>query len=280
MRHDEHYVEALTARRWAPDRPHGPDRADRPEPEPAAAGDGRPVGADGVDRREGDHRAARSSGSAAAGSRSSPASGATRRRSRSGSRELPVVHPRRRRHRGDRARARREPPAQGPDAVRGGRGAARRWRTAAATRTRSWRRRLGKSRTSITESLVARRRCPRRSSNLCRLADISSKSLLLEIVRQSDPAKMMALVEQIARPARITREAVRQETASRRRATQEPTSSSTGRRQSVPSQPAVQRSRQVAPRRDHPRARSDPHRAAEREVGPADACRTTVRRET
>ena len=42
-----------------------------------------------------------------------------------GLRELPVVVPRRRRHRGHRARAHREPAAQGSDAVRGGRGAAR-----------------------------------------------------------------------------------------------------------------------------------------------------------
>ena len=65
------------------DRPAGPDRPDRPEPEPAAPGHGRPVGADRVDRREGDHRAADRPAARRAASRSSPASGATRRPSRS-----------------------------------------------------------------------------------------------------------------------------------------------------------------------------------------------------
>ena len=55
---------------------------------------------------------------------------------------------------------------------------------------------LGKSRTSITEalSLVA---MPDRVRELCRLADIRSKSLLLQIVRQSDPTKMIAFVERL-----------------------------------------------------------------------------------
>ena len=58
-------------------------------------------------------------------------------------------------------------------------------------------RRLGKSRTSITESLSLNN-MPDEVKNLCRLADISSKSLLLEIVRQGDPQKMVALVEKIS----------------------------------------------------------------------------------
>ena len=40
---------------------------------------------------------------------------------------------------------------------------------------------------------------PDEVKNLCRLADIHSKSLLLQIVRQDDPQKMVALVEKIAR---------------------------------------------------------------------------------
>ena len=70
--------------------------------------------------------------------------------------------------------------------------------------------RLGKSRTSITESLSLNN-MPVEVKNLCRLADISSKSLLLEIVRQGDPQKMLALVEKIARDGGTTREAVRRE---------------------------------------------------------------------
>jgi ParB family chromosome partitioning protein len=54
---------------------------------------------------------------------------------------------------------------------------------------------------------------PEEVKNLCRLADISSKSLLLEVVRQGDPQKMVALVERIARDGGATREAVRKETA-------------------------------------------------------------------
>jgi ParB family transcriptional regulator, chromosome partitioning protein len=73
-------------------------------------------------------------------------------------------------------------------------------------------RRLGKSRTSITESLSLNN-MPDEVKNLCRLADISSKSLLLEVVRQGDPQKMVALVERIARDGGTTREAVRKETA-------------------------------------------------------------------
>ena len=73
-------------------------------------------------------------------------------------------------------------------------------------------RRLGKSRSSITESLSLNQ-MPDEVKNLCRLADISSKSLLLEVVRQGDPQKMVALVEKISRDGGATREAVRRETA-------------------------------------------------------------------
>ena len=73
-------------------------------------------------------------------------------------------------------------------------------------------RRLGKSRSSITESLSLNN-MPDEVKNLCRLADISSKSLLLEIVRQGDPQKMIALIEKMGRDGGVTREAVRKETA-------------------------------------------------------------------
>ena len=72
-------------------------------------------------------------------------------------------------------------------------------------------RKLGKSRTSITESLSLNN-MPEEVKNLCRLADISSKSLLLEIVRQGDPQKMVALVERISRDGG-TRETVRKDKA-------------------------------------------------------------------
>jgi ParB family transcriptional regulator, chromosome partitioning protein len=55
---------------------------------------------------------------------------------------------------------------------------------------------IGKSRTSITETLSLAT-MPEDVRKLCRLADIHSKSLLLQIVRQSTPQKMIALVHQL-----------------------------------------------------------------------------------
>jgi hypothetical protein len=49
--------------------------------------------------------------------------------------------------------------------------------------------------------------------NLCRLADIQSKSTLLQIVRQSDPEKMLALVQKMTAHGTTTRNEVRAETA-------------------------------------------------------------------
>ena len=73
-------------------------------------------------------------------------------------------------------------------------------------------RRLGKSRTSITESLTLNNMSDE-VKNLCRLADIHSKSLLLQIVRQGDAARMVALIEKMSRDGGATREALRKETA-------------------------------------------------------------------
>ena len=73
-------------------------------------------------------------------------------------------------------------------------------------------RKLGKSRTSITESLTLQN-MPSEVRNLCRLADITSKSTLLQIVRQADQQKMIALIEKLAGQGTATREAVRRETA-------------------------------------------------------------------
>jgi len=73
-------------------------------------------------------------------------------------------------------------------------------------------RKLGKSRTAITESLSLKN-MPEEVRNLCRLADITSKSTLLQIVRQSDPEKMLALVEKLAGQGATTRQDVRKETA-------------------------------------------------------------------
>jgi ParB family chromosome partitioning protein len=73
-------------------------------------------------------------------------------------------------------------------------------------------RRLGKSRSSITESL-ALNAMPEEVRNLCRLADISSKSLLLQVVRQDTAQKMTALVERIASQGGATRQQLREASA-------------------------------------------------------------------
>jgi ParB family transcriptional regulator, chromosome partitioning protein len=73
-------------------------------------------------------------------------------------------------------------------------------------------RRLGKSRTSVTESL-ALNGMPEEVRNLCRLADISSKSLLLQVVRQNTPEKMTALVEKLAGQGGVTRQQMREAAA-------------------------------------------------------------------
>ncbi len=67
-------------------------------------------------------------------------------------------------------------------------------------------RKLGKSRTSITESLTLNA-MPEQVKRLCRLADISSKSILLQVVRQPDPEKMVELVDQITRTGMTRAEA-------------------------------------------------------------------------
>ena len=71
--------------------------------------------------------------------------------------------------------------------------------------------RLGKSRTAITESLTLTS-MPPEVRKVCRLAGIQNKSVLLQIVRQGEPQKMLALVEKIAAQGGVTREQVRKET--------------------------------------------------------------------
>jgi len=55
---------------------------------------------------------------------------------------------------------------------------------------------LGRSRTSITETLSLAA-MPEDVRDQCRLADIQSKSLLLQVVRQSSPQKMSDLIERL-----------------------------------------------------------------------------------
>jgi ParB family chromosome partitioning protein len=68
--------------------------------------------------------------------------------------------------------------------------------------------RLGKSRTSITE-ILSLNAMPEDVRQVCRLADIQSKSLLLQVVRQGDPQKMIALVHRLQQDGRATREDAR-----------------------------------------------------------------------
>ncbi|MEO8362242.1 MAG: ParB/RepB/Spo0J family partition protein [Vicinamibacteria bacterium] len=57
---------------------------------------------------------------------------------------------------------------------------------------------LGKSRTTVTETLTLAA-MPDRVRELCRLADISSKSVLIQVVRQQTPEKMVAFVDTLQR---------------------------------------------------------------------------------
>ena len=68
--------------------------------------------------------------------------------------------------------------------------------------------RIGKSRSSISESLSLTA-MPESVRKLCRLADITSKSLLLQVVRQATPEKMMAFLERLPREGPVRREDVR-----------------------------------------------------------------------
>ncbi len=65
-------------------------------------------------------------------------------------------------------------------------------------------RKLGRSRTAVTE-ILSLNGMPEEVRSLCRLADITSKSTLLHIVRQGDPQKMLALVEKLAAQGTSTR---------------------------------------------------------------------------
>ena len=73
-------------------------------------------------------------------------------------------------------------------------------------------RKLGKSRTSVTESLSLNN-MPKEVRNLVGWPTLRSKSTLLQIVRQSDPEKMLALVQKMAAHGTVTRNDVRAETA-------------------------------------------------------------------
>ena len=55
---------------------------------------------------------------------------------------------------------------------------------------------LGKSRTTVTET-VTLSSMPDRVRELCRLADISSKSVLIQVVRQQTPEKMVAFLDNL-----------------------------------------------------------------------------------
>jgi ParB family transcriptional regulator, chromosome partitioning protein len=67
---------------------------------------------------------------------------------------------------------------------------------------------LGKSRTSVTE-VLSLTSMPDEVRELCRLADIQSKSLLLQVVRQSSPEKMIELIERLQKDGLTTRQQVR-----------------------------------------------------------------------
>ena len=73
-------------------------------------------------------------------------------------------------------------------------------------------RRLGKSRTSITESLTLNA-IPDEVKSLCRLAEITSKSVLVQVARQADEKTMLKFVEQVTLAGGITRAEARRAAA-------------------------------------------------------------------
>jgi ParB family chromosome partitioning protein len=73
---------------------------------------------------------------------------------------------------------------------------------------------IGKSRSSVTEALSLAT-MPTEIKDLCRRADISSKAILLHIVRQPDAESMRALTERISKQG-LTREQVRKATRPQR----------------------------------------------------------------
>jgi ParB family chromosome partitioning protein len=79
---------------------------------------------------------------------------------------------------------------------------------------------LGKSRSSVTE-VLSLTGMPDEVREICRLADIQSKSVLLQIVRQSSPRKMLALVERLQKEGTTRADA--------RRLTREPSTRGRGR---------------------------------------------------
>ena len=67
---------------------------------------------------------------------------------------------------------------------------------------------IGKSRSTITEALSLAA-MPEDVRQLCRRADIQSKSVLLQIVRQGSPEKMLGLIERLGREGATRTEARR-----------------------------------------------------------------------
>ena len=63
---------------------------------------------------------------------------------------------------------------------------------------------LGKSRTTVTETLTLSA-MPDRVRELCRLADISSKSVLIQVVRQQSPEKMVSFIDALQKSGGSTR---------------------------------------------------------------------------
>ena len=68
---------------------------------------------------------------------------------------------------------------------------------------------VGKARSSVTEVLLLNQ-MPDEIKDLCRRADISNKSLLLQVARQPDVAMMKSLADRIAKGS-VTRQQVREE---------------------------------------------------------------------
>ena len=206
MRHDAHYVETLAASAGDAGRPHGADRPVDPNPDQPRQAMGDLAELIAVGHRKGHHRAAGRAAARRRATRSSPASAATTPPSRPASTscrsssatsttremlELALV---------ENIQRKDLTPFEESEALQ-----------SLAQKLRLHARGPGQA-----AGQVAHDRSPKSLSlngippevrKVCRLAGINSKSLLLQVVRQGDAQKMLALVEKITSKGRHPRTA-------------------------------------------------------------------------
>ena len=107
---------------------------------------------------------------------------------------------------------------------------------------------------------------PAEVRKVCRLAGITNKSVLLQIVRQGDTQKMLALVEKIATQGGATREQVRKETQKPKAGRPKPYTFNFRPDEQVVQPSSELREEERLEGRDHRDAREHPRGAAEADL--------------